>query len=223
MKKIIYVILILVAIISIYLEHANKKYNYVSLTDELWINNRNYNNYLYEYLLKNNKLKNFNNYFYNNSIVKLTEDIKNNRTIKVKDNEYFLKKVLRESDIVVINNCMVKLIDNYSKYDFNKNYHYFNKLLTEIENLIIEVRKYAKGNIIFIGLYNPTNYYDSRTDELFYDMDIKLNVLMEKYSVEYIDLYEKVKNNQYKDRSNEYLLNSFGQKMISDIIEYYLE
>ena len=223
MKKIFYIILTVIAIISIYLEYGNKKYNYVSLTDELWIKKRNYNSYIYEYLIKNDKLKSFNNYFYNNSVMELMQDIKNNRTIRINNNEYFIKKVLRESDIVVINNCMVKVIDNYSKYDMNKNYRYFSNLLIEIEKLIKELRKYAKGKIIFIGIYNPTNYYDSKTDELFYDMDIKLNNIMTKYSVKYIDLYEKIKNNQYKDREKKYLLNSYGQKMISDIIEGYLE
>ena len=223
MKKIFYLVLSIIAIISIYLEYGNKKYNYVSLSNNVVLNNRSYNDYIKEYLIKNNKLDSFNNLFSNNSINGLIEDIKNNRTIMIKDNEYYLKKVLRESNIVVIDICMKRVIDNYSKYDININYRLFNKMLIEIENLIKEIRKYAKGNILFLGLYNPTNYYDSKTDELFYDSDIKLNNLLEKYDVEYIDLYEIVKNNQYKDNNIKSLLNSYGHKAISDIIERYLE
>lgn len=223
MKKIFYLLLTVIAIISIYSEYGNKRYNYVSLANEAVLNNRNYNDYVKEYLTKNNKLDSFNNYFSNNSINGLIEDIKSNRTIRIKENEYYLKKVLRESNLVVIDICMKKVIDNYSKYDINKNYRLFNKMIIEIENLIKEIKKYAKGDILFLGIYNPTNYYDSKTDELFYEYNVKLNNISKKYSVYYIDLYENIKNNQYKDYQNQSVLNSYGNKMISDIIESYLK
>ena len=224
MKKIIYLILSVIIIILIYLEYSNLEYNYVSIGDEL-INSsnskENFNDYVKEYLIKNNRLKSFNNYFYNSTIVGITNDIKKNRTIRIDDKEYYIKKVLRESDFLVISIGMEKIINNYDKYDMNKNYRYFDKMYNEIEKLIIEINKYAKGEILFLGYYNPTNYYDSKTDELFYNMDLRLNELLEKYNIIYIDLYDKVKGNQYK---NDFaLLNFYGNKKISDIIEYYLE
>ena len=223
MKKILYIVLTTISIIAIYLEYGNKKYNYVSLTNEFIINNRNYNDYVNEYLIKNNKLDSFNTYFTNNSINGLKEDIKNNRTIKIKENEYYLKKVLRESNIVVIDICMKRVIDNYSEYNMINNYYLFNKLLIEIEDLIKEIRKYAKADILFLGIYNPSNYYDSKTDELFYDYNIKLKSMLEKYSVDYIDLYEIIKSNRFKKNTNSFMLNSYGSKYISDIIERYLD
>ena len=173
-------------------------------------------------MIKNNKLHHFNNYFCNKSISGLIKDIQNNRTIRIEE-DYYLKKVLRESDIVVVNVGMERIINSYDKYDMNKNYRLFDELCIEIESLIKEIRKYAKGDVLLIGFYNPTNYYDSKTDELFYNTDIKLNNIMEKYSSIYIDLYDKIKSNQYKDAKKPYLLNSYGERMISDTIEYYLE
>ena len=221
MKKIIYIVLTIIAIFSIYIDNNKKKYNYVSLTDKKY-NYRNYDTYIKEYLIKNNKLHHFNNYFCNKSISGLIKDIQNNRTIRIEE-DYYLKKVLRESDIVVVNVGMERIINSYDKYDMNKNYRLFDELCIEIESLIKEIRKYAKGDVLLIGFYNPTNYYDSKTDELFYNTDIKLNNIMEKYSSIYIDLYDKIKSNQYKDAKKPYLLNSYGERMISDTIEYYLE
>ncbi len=222
MKKIIYIILTIIAVFSIYIDNNIKKYNYISLRTKI-DSNRNYDAYIKEYLIKNNKLYHFNNYFYNKSISGLIKDIQNNRTIRINEEDYYLKKVLRESDIVIINVGMEKIINNYDKYDMNKNYRLVNEICIEIENLVKEIRKYAKGDILLIGFYNPTNYYDSKTDELFYNTDIKLNNIMEKYSSIYIDLYDKIKGNKYKDINKPYLLNSYGERMISDIIEYYLE
>ena len=222
MKKIIYIVLTIIAIFSIYIDNNIKKYNYVSLTNKI-DNNRNYDTYIKEYLIKNNKLHRFNNFFSNNSIHDLIKDIQNNRTIRIKEEDYYLKKVLRESDIVVVNVGVERIIKSYDKYDMNKNYRLFDELCIEIESLIKEIRKYAKGDVLLIGFYNPTNYYDSKTDELFYNTDIKLNSIMEKYSSIYIALYNKIKSNQYKDTKKPYLLNSYGERMISDIIEYYLE
>lgn len=221
MKKIFYIVLTIISIIAIYLEYGNKKYNYVSLTNEFIINDRNYNNYIDEYLIKNNKLDSFNNYYTNDSIKGLINDIKNNRTIRIKANEYYLKKVLRESNIVVIDICMKKVSDNYSKYDIKNNYYLFNEMFIEIEDLIKEIRKYAKATILFLGIYNPSNYYDSKTDELFYNYNIKLKSMLEKYSVDYVDLYEMIKSNKFKKDNNSFMLNSYGSKYIADIIESY--
>ena len=227
MKKIIYILLTIIAIFLIYLNYDRRIYNYVSIGDFL-INNANnirgsYNDYVKDYLVKSNKLGNYNNLFYNNSIKGLINDLKDNKTI-IKDNkEYYFKKVLRESDIVIVSIGMESIIHNYDKYDMNKNYRYFDKLFEDIKNLVQEIKKYAQGNIIFLGYYNPTNYYDSKTDELFFDLDIKINNLLEPLDIIYIDLYDMIKSNQFKDNKKEYLLNTYGNKRIADIIAYYLE
>ncbi len=135
--------------------------------------------------------------------------------------DYFIKKVLRESDILIVSVGSLDFFLNYNKYNMKENYIYFNKMYNEINDLIKEIKKYAQGIIIFLGYYNPTNYYDSKTDEFFYNTDVKLNKLM-KDDIIYIELYELVKGNKYKDNNSVYL-NKYGYKKIANIIEYYIE
>ena len=54
---------------------------------------------------------------------------------------------------------MEEVNNNFNKYDMNSNYIFFNKLYSNIERMIREIKRYAYGKIIFIGLYNPTNYF----------------------------------------------------------------
>ena len=184
--------------------------------------NNNYNMYVYNYLKDRKTINEFNFYFNNYTVSLLYQDIKNNRTIKVNNKDYYFKKSLRESDIVIISIGMEELANNYNKYDMKDNYAYFNNMYRDIQNLIQEIRKYAKEKVIFLGYYNPTNYYDSHVDEFFYYINIKLNRLMVNNDVVYLDLYELIKGNNYKENNSMYLIDQAHQK-ISEMIEFYLE
>lgn len=94
-------------------------------------------------------------------------------------------------------------------------------MYNNLEKLIQEVKKYAQGTILFLGYYNPTNYYDAKTDEIFYYMDVKLYQLMQEYNITYIDLYEIMKNGSYKDDLNSLYLNADGQEKIAEILREY--
>lgn len=182
----------------------------------------NYSDYLKIDLENKIKLMEFNPYFVNENVLNLYQDIINNRTIKVDNKDYYFKKSLRESDFVVISVGMEELGNNYNKYNMKDNYDYFNKMYLNIEKLIKEIRKYAQDKVVFLGYYNPTNYYDSKVDEFFYDMDIKLNRLMLNNDVTYIDLYELVKGNNYKEKNSVYL-NNLAYKKIASILEFYIK
>ena len=229
LKKIIIYGLTFLALFLIYRHFDTKKINYVSIGDGITrginsygIESYGYNDFIYDYLKKKNKLGTFNSYFYNGTINGLIKDIKDNRTIRVDYEEYYIKKILRESDVLVISVGEDELSANYQKYDMETNYIYFDKMYVDIENLIKEIKLYAKGKIIFLGYYNPTNYYDSKVDEFFYDIDIRLNELMMSNDIIYLDLYEVIKSNRYKD-SDKHELNIRGFKKIANLIEYYLE
>lgn len=212
MKKIILLIITFICLFIIYSFFDKNKVNYVSISDYYVINN-NYNNDIYKYLINNDRLGSFNTCFNNKNVSSIYKDLLNNRTIRDKKNEYYFKKVLRESDVVIINVGMGELSSFYNKYNMNENNNFFNKLYFDIEKLIKEVKKYAKETIIFIGLYNPTNYYDAKTDEFFYNIDTKLNKLMMNNDINYIDLYELIKNSNNKENV------SFK---IASILEFYI-
>ena len=203
MKKIIFLLITIVLIFTIYNHFSFKKVKYVSITDNIL---NDYNNYL-----SNNKLRDFNNSFVSPSILDLYHAIKDNKTIKVGNDIYYLKKVLRESDVLVISVGMEELTKNYNKYDMAHNNNYLNKMYDDITKLIKEIKKYAYEKIIFIGYYNPTNYYDSSVDNFFYNWDIKLNELMVNNDINYINTYELVKGNTNIN------------KKLAGIIEFYFE
>ena len=224
MKKIITFLLTFLGIFLIYYHFNIHTINYISIGDNVMNNNfNNYNTFIKEYLIRKEWLGNFNTSFYNKTVLSLYEDIKNNRTIRNGEEDYYIKKVLRESDVLVISVGMEELSKNYNKYNMDHNYIFFNKMYVDIEKLVCEVTKYAKGKILFLGYYNPTDYYDSTTDEFFCDIDIKLNRLMMINDIYYIDLYEQVKGNRYKDNLNSTFLNIRGNEKIAEIIEFYFE
>ena len=222
MKKIICFLLTILGIFIIYTTFNNNVINYVSMSDILIKKDNDYDNIIKLELKGKHRLNDFNNIFNRNTIVELTEDIKANRTIWEDGKEYYIKKVLRESDILVINIGMKELSNNYSKYYINKNYQYFDKMYNDISKLIIEIKKYAKGTIIFIGYYNPFEYYDSKTDEFFYNLNLKLNRLMINNKIIYIDMYQRIKGNNFKINANQIYLNSRGNIELSQIIKFYL-
>ena len=212
----------LVSIYFIYFYFNKTNIDYLAISDNIMAKNINYSDYLKNEVEKNKKIKEFNPYFINDSIILLYQDIINNRTIRIDNKDYYIKRSLRESDFVIISVGMEELSNNYNKYDMKDNYNYFNKMYLDIEKLINEIKKYAQDIIIFLGYYNPTNYYDSKVDEFFYNMDIKLNRLMVNNNITYIDLYELVKGNSYKEKNSVYL-NNLAHKRIANILEFYIE
>lgn len=228
MKKLICIFLTIFGLFFIYHHFDSHQIKYVSIGDGLirGMDSRNqinygYNDFVKEYLEKKGQLFLFNNSFYNKKIEGLIDDVKKNRTIWNNNNEYYIKKLLRESDVLVISVGMEELMESYDKFNMDNNYIYFDKMYNEIEKLIMEIKKYAKGTILFVGYYNPTTYYDSKTDEFFCDMDIKLNRLMMVNDISYIDMYEIVKGNRYKDNLDTPFLNIRGYERLAKSIEFY--
>ena len=196
----------------IYSVFDNNKVNYVSISDYSIINTNNYNNYIYDYLINEKRLSSFTNDFINKDIYSIYSDLINNRTIRVNNNDLYFKKVLRESDIVVINIGMDEIKSKFSKNDVDSNNRLFNKVYFNLEKLLFEIRKYALGTIILIGPYNPINYYDANIDKLFFNMDTKLS---KEEGIHYISTYELVKEIGNKKTSILY-------KKITDMIKFYI-
>lgn len=197
MKKLSFIIASVLCIFLIYNTINSNRINYVSISDN-YIDLKkkfDYNEYFNNYLISNNRLGTFNTSFVNSSAQLLYNDLINNKTIRINNNDYFFKKVLRESDLVVISVGMLEFSHNYDKYDMIKNKAMFSRLYLDIEELVKEVKKYAFGKIVFLGLYNPSEYYDSHVDSFFYDINTKIKSLMEKNNIIYISLYEFIKCN----------------------------
>ncbi len=224
LKKFFFLFITLLLIIIIYSNNYSKRVNYVSLSDSIFnssLNYYNYNDYVKEKLVKKNRLGSYDNIFNNHSILGIYKDINNNRTIRLNGEDHYLKKVLRESNFIVLSIGMEELALHYDSIDMKKNEKFFQKMYSNLELLLTEINKYAYGNIIFLGYYNPTNNYNALTDAFFYNINIKLNRLMMSHGIIYIDLYELVKGNDYK--IDNVRLNSKAYEKISKIIWFYIE
>lgn len=229
MKKILILLISILTVFLIFILAKDQKIDYLSIGDTLTrgINSYNvigtgYNDYLKNYLRKNDMLRNFNDNYYNNSIISFTEDIKNNKTVIINDKEYYLKKILRESDLLVISIGMDELAYYFDMNNIENIYIDFDKMILNINDFIEEVTNYAKNDIVFIGYYNPTLIYNSDIDELFCYIDDELNKLLKNYDIEYISIYEEIKNGNYLLNGN-YHLNSKGYLIIANKIIDYIE
>lgn len=202
MKKIIFLLLTVLLVYIIY-SSSIKKTNYLLINDSV--------NDLSSYInISNNKLISVNR----NTINSLYQSIINNDTIS----DSYFKKVLRESDIIIINIGVEEISNFIINNDINKNYVYFSKLVSDIKLLISEIRKYTYGKIIFVGYYNPIKYYDSKIDSFFYNLELELNNLLKEKDIIYIPMYEIVKTNNYKIYNTIYL-NDLGKRYISKTID----
>ena len=229
MKKIIILLLCLLSVFLIFVFSSSPKLNYLAIGDTLTrgINSYDvigygYNDYVKNYLKRNDLLRSFNTDYYNNSIIGFENDIINNKTIIINDQEYYLKKLLRESDLLIISLGMDELA-----YYFNEDVSYvhqeFDKMLVNLEDFIKVVSEYEKNDIVFIGYYNPTKNYTSDIDELFYYIEDSLIKMLKKYNVDYISIYEDVKRGNYLDNNENYHLNTKGYLMIANKIIDHIE
>lgn len=201
MKKLLF---LLITVIFVYLIYniSVRKTNYLLINDF---------NDLSEYIESSkNKIVSVNS----DTINRVHHSIINNDTI---GNSYF-KKILRESDIIIINIGMKEISTFFLNNDINENYINFSKLVSDIKLLISEIRKYNYSKIIFVGYYNPIKYYDSKIDSLFYNLELELNNLLKEKDIIYIPMYETVKSNNYKIYNTIYL-NDLGKRYISKIID----
>lgn len=202
MKKIIFLLITILLVYIIY-SSSIKKNNYLLINDSV--------NDLSSYInISNNKLISVNR----NTINSLYQSIINNDTIS----DSYFKKILRESDIIIINIGMEEISNFFINNDINKNYINFSKLASDIKLLISEIRKYNYGKIIFVGYYNPIKYYDSKIDSFFYNLELELNNLLKEKDIIYIPMYEIIKTNNYKIYNTIYL-NDLGKRYISKTID----
>ena len=195
----------LLTVLLVYIIYSSsiKRTNYLLINDSV--------NDLSSYInISNNKLISVNR----NTINSLYQSIINNDTIS----DSYLKKILRESDIIIINIGMEEISNFFINNDINKNYINFSKLASDIKLLISEIRKYNYSKIIFVGYYNPIKYYDSKIDSFFYNLELELNNLLKEKDIIYIPMYEIIKTNNYKIYNTIYL-NDLGKRYISKTID----
>ena len=229
MKKILIILLCPLIVYIIFILANDNSINYVSIGDSSikGINQYNivgygYNDYVKNYLIRNNLEHTFNNYYFNSSIDGLKNDVQNNKILMINNHQYSIKKVLRESDLLVISTGMDELNFYLTSFRTSKFNNLMDSFYEELDGLCKIIKKYAKNDIIFIVLYNPKTYYDSDIDEFFYNLETNVAKILKKYDISYLKMYEKVKGGNYIIDGNHHL-STKGYLMVAQNIIAYIE
>lgn len=212
-KKTIFISLVVLVIFLTYLFFNDDCINYVVLGDSLaqGVNpygevGYSYTDYISEYLEDNGKLKTFIKGYATSGYTTsdLLDDLHNNREIEVDGNHVNIRHALRESDLVTISigaNDFLKGI-NLNDLDLSSTDSYkkrIDNILSDIDLVLCEVRKYAKDDVIVVGYYNPFNRlflsYRNSLDEIFEYTDIKYKEVCDKYLSSYVSTYSLFKEN----------------------------
>lgn len=242
-KKVKFLILFtsIFVVLFIYKATYNKKYNYLALGDGISIGVNSYGVEDYSYSdfirdnLENRKLLiSFNKYFSERGylISNMLSDLNNNKTIDVDGKKLSIRRCLREANLVTISigsNDFLKLF-NYSLNDnmmekiISDKVHYLkeiDKIFFDYDNMLKEIKKYAKGKIILIGYYNPILYeekYKDLMEEIVKYSNHKLENLADDNNVDYINIIDTLNDKNYFSNPSSMYLNKEGYREISKII-----
>lgn len=178
--KRIFVILIILITILIYYKFENKKINYVA------INITEKENYS-DYFVKNiKKLGKFNKILETKmSSEELLEDIDNNIEIL---EDVTIQNIINSASIITI---MLNPNEIYN----TKTYNELEIIINNINQILSKIRKISNAKIYFLGFYNI--YDNKEIDNKIIYTNSKIENLCKKYKIEYIDLYNVLKNRKY--------------------------
>ena len=178
--KRIFVILIILITILIYYKFENKKINYVA------INITEKENYS-DYFVKNiKKLGKFNKILETKmSSEELLEDIDNN--IEILEN-VTIQNIINSASIITI---MLNPNEIYNA----KTYNELEIIINNINQILSKIRKISNAKIYFLGFYNI--YDNKEIDNKIIYTNSKIESLCKKYKIDYIDLYNVLKNRKY--------------------------
>lgn len=242
-KKLLISILVFLSIFVIYVFNNDKKMNYVPLGDSLAAGQTpygqigyGYTDYIANYLSRNKLLKNYIKGFAESGdkIGDLLDDIKTNKTIQIDDKLINIKSSLRESDLVTISIGANDFIANFNLMSITSDLEEMNlvekveALQAPLEEVLKEVRKYAKNEIIVLGYYNPlprmTTNFQEEIDHLFEYTDNMYKTICEKYHMKYLPMYQKFKNhNDYLPNPLDIHPNTKGYEVMSNEVIDHLE
>lgn len=202
--KYIAMFLIVMSTFCIYYYFKNEKLNYIALGDSLAEGMNpygeigySYTDYFADYLNSNDKLS-----YYTKKYTKT--GYTTTSMVKEIQTNNFLKKDLRESDLVTISIGANDFLNSNGLKKLNINNILELKqeiinILPNLENCVKEIRKYAKEDMIIVGYYNPIPFLFNTSrndlDILFAYIDDEYKKLANKYDCIYISLYQLFQSN----------------------------
>ena len=188
-KTILVIALVILTVFVIYLTTMDRNIYYLDLN----MGNYNYEETIVNFLKDEKKLERYVTGYIEKDYrtTDLINDIKNNKSINIKNKKQTIKNALIKADLLIyvpsINDINYKLNTTNQK----ELYNYADEMLEVMEEAIKLMRQYCKEDIIVIGLENSNkkifNYINEKLGEICYENKIyfinplKLNKNGKKY------------------------------------------
>lgn len=226
MKKIAYLVTIILTILYIYIITQDTKVYYLALGDDITIgrlgNNEIVSSFpssIESYLSKKKKLEKVLTEFANIGYrtTDILNDINNNKKISIESNDISIKNAIIKADIITISigmNDFINYIDDYKLLKDN-----LVNLKKDMEILLKTIRNISKEKIILIGIYNP-NVNNEKIFELLEEINRIYESISRQNNMYYLNIFEEI--SQYIN-SNQYFPNESGYEIISKKLLSYIE
>ena len=188
-KTILVIALVILTVFVIYLTTMDRNIYYLDLN----MSNYKYEKTIVNFLKDEKKLEKYVTGYIEKDYrtTDLINDIKNNKSINIKNKKQTIKNALIKADLLIyapsINDINYKLKTTNQK----ELYNYADEMLEDMEEAIKLMRQYCKEDIIVIGLENSNkkifNYINEKLGEICYENKIyfinplKLNKNEKKY------------------------------------------
>lgn len=193
MKIVLVLIIFMIILVFSYSNTNKKEINYTLLGDkELFSNNiisKNFSDLIYDKLKKEIKIGKYNKDFIKEDIriIDVINQIEDNEEI----NNQNIQKVLKDSNIIMLNIGNNEIKYKLSKYDENDNndkeiYLYLDQTIDDYKNLIKLLKKYNNDNIVLLSNYNDTNIKNN--DKYYKYINNKLETFSKENNIKYLNI-----------------------------------
>lgn len=184
LKKILFVVLIILGVLLINFLFIDDKIYYLNLNT---IDSNDYSIYYKEYLEKNHNLEYYNNYYNvkDYRITDLIRMIKDNKEITIDGKKQKIENAIIKADIITVWVGMSEIRYKINTTDIEELYKYSDTILTDLEELLLLLRKISKEKIIFMNFYNPG---DEQYDEVIEYLNAKMNAIAIEYEIDVLDV-----------------------------------
>lgn len=225
MKKIIAIILILTSIFFIYLTTIDKKVYYLALGDSIAAgvtanatDTYGYSDYIKTYLENRDLLETYIDDFAVSGYrsIDLKRDIIDNKKITINDKNITLKNALIKADLITLS-IGANDFFYYLNANYNDVYDHINDSLNDVESLFKLIREYCKEDIIVIGYYTPFQEHEKLElmDTAIRFANKKLEELCIEYKMQFVDVFDLFKENNYLPNPNDIHPSKEGYEAIS--------
>lgn len=219
MKKVLLILILFLSCYFIYNFTNDKQLSYLTLgdclskgTNEYGVAIKGYSDYIRNYLVNQNILKDYNKTFTSNDY-RIIDIIKILSYNEKRDN-YSLNRLIKESDIITISLGMTELYNKIERKDQNI-YTYIDTMIKDYTKILDYVNKFHHEKVFILGYYNVLG----TSNDVFDYANYKLEKECQKRKFIYINLSKTLNNNpNYFSKKGTFIPNIEGYEKISQII-----